>query len=468
MLVHFAKSLRTLRTPSSPVTIAGLVEFFESSQCCEVGFCELPLENNKRSPYLLALSAFCTPLKNEHPPAEKAEGKINLYQSCKSYFGNLAELFAKDRAEHYNTVIEPALRAGKIVITDRYYYSNMAYQGSTPEAMQNVMNLNREFMKEDKKPDMVLFLDVPVEDCLTRINATRGEFTIFETQEKMEMQHQQYVTTFDMLKTNENIITIDAANLSQEQVTNQLARAVAANIQEYQQMPSNTDGILINDHITEGEITESLITGSNIEHGKYRILSHFLKNDDAIERAKYLWKEYGVGGKLALRRREQNRTDFIVQFDGKGLRYTKGRDPLNPSAEARLSWATASERVNQLIINGKYMTQEELDFIPAYERQQLGAEYINFYRGINIVPPIPFKPDGGNYWEEASAIGEMLDNPEIIGNIMNSMEQHLRDNAKTDNQYEMKKSIYDNLFAYAKGTYTLFPKTTIYLVHNMR
>ena len=35
-----------------------------------------------------------------------------------------------DRREHVVEVIEPALAEGKIVITDRYYYSSVAYQGA--------------------------------------------------------------------------------------------------------------------------------------------------------------------------------------------------------------------------------------------------------------------------------------------------------------------------------------------------
>ena len=39
-------------------------------------------------------------------------------------------LFMADRREHVAEVIKPALAEGKIVITDRYYYSSVAYQGA--------------------------------------------------------------------------------------------------------------------------------------------------------------------------------------------------------------------------------------------------------------------------------------------------------------------------------------------------
>ena len=40
------------------------------------------------------------------------------------------DAFLKDRAEHVSRVIRPALERGDVVITDRYYHSTIAYQGS--------------------------------------------------------------------------------------------------------------------------------------------------------------------------------------------------------------------------------------------------------------------------------------------------------------------------------------------------
>jgi dTMP kinase len=81
------------------------------------------------------------------------------------------ETFVKDRKEHVETVINPALRAGHVVIVDRYYFSTMAYQGARGMDPEELMRRNELFAPE---PDLLVLLDVDPKLGLTRIK-TRGD-----------------------------------------------------------------------------------------------------------------------------------------------------------------------------------------------------------------------------------------------------------------------------------------------------
>ncbi|HWN93399.1 MAG TPA: dTMP kinase [Methylomirabilota bacterium] len=81
-----------------------------------------------------------------------------------------AETFMKDRREHVETEILPALREGAIVIVDRYYFSTAAYQGARGLDPQDLIRRNEEFAPE---PDLLVLLDVEVTQGLDRVR-TRG------------------------------------------------------------------------------------------------------------------------------------------------------------------------------------------------------------------------------------------------------------------------------------------------------
>ncbi|MEK0451860.1 MAG: hypothetical protein RL088_4128, partial [Verrucomicrobiota bacterium] len=76
------------------------------------------------------------------------EGRLSLEEEL--------ELFLKDRAEHVENLILPALRQGKVVILDRYYISTAAYQGARGVSPEWVLMTNEQFAP---KPDLVLLLD---------------------------------------------------------------------------------------------------------------------------------------------------------------------------------------------------------------------------------------------------------------------------------------------------------------------
>lgn len=83
-----------------------------------------------------------------------------------------ALLYAADRAHHVDTIIEPALAAGKVVITDRYADSSLAYQGVGRALDPRQMRDLSEFAVGGRWPDVTILLDV---DPVTGLRRARGD-----------------------------------------------------------------------------------------------------------------------------------------------------------------------------------------------------------------------------------------------------------------------------------------------------
>lgn len=85
-----------------------------------------------------------------------------------SYLSASAELktllFAADRIERQQRIIEPALRSGATVIADRWTFSALAYRlaGATPARRKQLMSYINDVNRVCLVPDLVLYLDIPV------------------------------------------------------------------------------------------------------------------------------------------------------------------------------------------------------------------------------------------------------------------------------------------------------------------
>ena len=77
-------------------------------------------------------------------------------------------LFLADRSENIAYVVEPALKVGTVVISDRCFYSNITYQGAGRGlGIDAVWQINKMAIG-DILPDLVIFMDVEPEEGLRR------------------------------------------------------------------------------------------------------------------------------------------------------------------------------------------------------------------------------------------------------------------------------------------------------------
>ncbi len=97
--------------------------------------------------------------------------------------------FINDRAEDVEKNIMPALESGVVVVMDRYYFSNMAYQSALGLDMREIIRLNAGF----PKPDMVFFIEMAPEDGLERIGNRAGGANVgYEKIEFLKKVHEAF------------------------------------------------------------------------------------------------------------------------------------------------------------------------------------------------------------------------------------------------------------------------------------
>lgn len=84
-----------------------------------------------------------------------------------------ALLYAAARRQHLVEIIQPSLAAGKVVISDRYVDSSLAYQGGGRDlGVEKIWQINQ-FAIDGLLPDLTIYLDVPSELGLARVTANR-------------------------------------------------------------------------------------------------------------------------------------------------------------------------------------------------------------------------------------------------------------------------------------------------------
>lgn len=88
-------------------------------------------------------------------------------------------LFVKDRKEHIEYMIKPALEEGYFIILDRYFYSSIAYQGAKGININRIINMHKDFII---KPDIVFIFHLPIDIALNRIISKRGIADRFENE----------------------------------------------------------------------------------------------------------------------------------------------------------------------------------------------------------------------------------------------------------------------------------------------
>ena len=128
----------------------------------------------------------------------------------------LLGMFLADRAIHQKEISIATARKDWY-LCDRYIYSNMVYNAKDDEDMKRIEKLNSKFIQ----PDVVFYIDTPVETCLDRIARRNGKKEIFENKEKLTEAKRRY----DMIADSGKMIRIDGT-LSERNVLEEILKVL--------------------------------------------------------------------------------------------------------------------------------------------------------------------------------------------------------------------------------------------------
>ena len=137
--------------------------------------------------------------------AEPSRGNIGTFirESClygEKRLSSVVEalLFAADRVEHVENEVLPALHQGKLVISDRYLYSSLAYQGATGLSLEWIETINAHALR----PDLAVFIDVDPKTAIHRLKPNKSVMENMETQRKVRKIYLEFVEKGLLTKIN--------------------------------------------------------------------------------------------------------------------------------------------------------------------------------------------------------------------------------------------------------------------------
>ena len=160
-------------------------------------------------------------LKTREPGGPEISEKIrNLLldpENGELSFRTEALLYAAARAQHVDQWIRPALKEKRLVLSDRFILSSIAYQGyGRGLGADDIWGIN-DFAIQEVKPDLVLFFDI---DPVLSIKRKRENFKPDRLEQEMDSFHQKvfqgYQSILQQYRNDSTFIRIDASGSIEE------------------------------------------------------------------------------------------------------------------------------------------------------------------------------------------------------------------------------------------------------------
>lgn len=125
-------------------------------------------------------------------------------------------LYAADRAQHVKDKIKPALEQGKIVISDRFVDSNLAYQAAGRGLDYEMVYQINDWVIDSTWPDLTLLLDIDISEGLKRARALSLDEAGDRLEREVDDFHQRVRDAYLKMAEAERFALVDAGGTIEE------------------------------------------------------------------------------------------------------------------------------------------------------------------------------------------------------------------------------------------------------------
>lgn len=197
--------------------------------------------------------------------------------------------------------------------------------------------------------------------------------------------------------------------------------------------------------ISQDEIDKIIINGKNNHAYRLETYTYFVNHPDKADRIKYVGKD--------------NQSGYLGGNDSvnkttKGIEFSHG-SVMEPYAKVLIKWSDVAKRIDTLIKQKKFVTQEDIDAIPDIYKNEISRDLESFFENLSENDAKPYPNDIEPY-KISRVIKAQLDNPRALDDIENMMSNALALMDKEDRMYQYHKQIYDDFIAYKNGIFKLY------------
>ena len=201
-------------------------------------------------------------------------------------------------------------------------------------------------------------------------------------------------------------------------------------------------------YISTDEIDNLLRGGKRSVDYRLAVYSFYRNHTDRKEREDFLKHYHGEYSGYS------GENDDVTYQLSKGVSFSHGSIAA-PYAKVELKWSAVEKHVSAMIAQGRFLSEDDRDAMPQYEKHQLARNIRTFFENVPQEQPHPY-PFSFDYWDAVKVIEPQLDAPARVEEIHQMMVPIWEATPQGDRMYKWRKTAFENLTAFRQGTFTLF------------